>query len=210
MRSRLIKVLVLAVALALVTTGITVAQQTTSLHKQKSANQATTTQPSSSSPSQVTQLTNDGKRGGSTASSLPQSMQSGVQQSAQSAQPAASSGPVYGPYSHSIADTSTLYRGFGAMTYGFVYPVPNNLGTLYLDFYYYDSTNQQLVHEGYVTPHLYTDTVSGKQVVYYDSTPYDIPTSDPSGTWVIFAGNCDDPLNPTNGCVENYSTANVS
>jgi len=211
MKRWLTMVLVLVGALALATTGVTVAQETTSLHKHNGGrNQATTTQPSSSSPSQVPELTNNSKRGSSTPTALPQSMQSGVQQSAQSAQPASSSGPVYGPYSHSYADTSTIYRGFAATSYGFVYPQPSNTN-FYLDLYYYDPSNGTVTYEESLFPKTYLDSISGNPIEYYDQDAYNIsPTAFPSGTYIIFADNCVNALKPTNGCVENYSVVNVS
>ena len=210
MKRWLIMVLVLAVALALATAGVTVAQQTTNLHKHNGGrNQATTQPSSSSSPSQTPELTNDGKLGSSTATNLPESMKSAVQQSGgQSAGPAASSGPVYGPYTHSVADTSTIYRGFAAVSYGFVYPYPTN-PNLRINSYYYDPSNQQLVFFGGITPQEYAGTLSGQPVLYYVIL-YALPTSAPSGTWVLFAGNCQDPLQPSGGCVENYTVVNVA
>ena len=133
----------------------------------------------------------------------------GSQQSAQSAQPASSSGPVYGPFSQSYAGTSTLYRGFGAITYGFVYPVPSNRN-FSVNFYYYNSSTKQLVLEVSYTPTVFTSTMGSTTVFYYYEPEVFLLTTQPSGTYIVVAGNCTDPLNPTNGCEENYSTVNVA
>jgi hypothetical protein len=174
MMKRLIILLMFVGAMALLSTGISLAQEKTSSapsHKHGSK---------ASLPQVPGLTTHTSKR----TTSDTKSAKSGA------AAPATST--VYGPFIRNFWDGTTDYHGYPSLIYGYIYPQPSYT-TEYADFWLYNSSSGNWDYQGAQSMSLFTD--SDNSYAYYDT----VWKPSQSGYWKIMIDNCVDPQNPS-GC----------
>jgi len=202
MKRWLIMVLVLVGALALATTGVTVAQEN---HKHGSTQQTSSSPSSKDAP----------KHELGTTSEPSEAMKSAIQSAQGGAEPtASSSGPVYGPFVRSYFDTNNkLFNGFPGLAYGYVYPTQGDTNYFFVDYFYYDSSTGKLTDNLADHTPLFTDDSGTAQ--YYSDAPISRNfTQTETGTWVAVGNNCYNASNPSGGgpngsCVEGFDAFTV-